>query len=1347
MKSIFSKIYLPIFVLWGLFISGCSDELDVHNGYTDVPSNSIRLDVYLPESSIVRTKAEQSDDEMKIGSAKLFIFKSDGNYLTTYNYTENDFTAGVNTQSLYITLSTTENNLSLYLIANGGNELSNFSGTLSELEATTVSIANGASLSSPFVMSGKVTGASTGSSVSVNLNRLAAKVTMSGGANLEEEGYTVDNFYIGKISTGVKLKDPEPLSSFTFEQTTHSNSATSSGIGESNPLYVYPSLGAGKENRTPDNGAYVVLKATNTKSSNAGYFCIFLKNDKGFLDLNPNHWYQITIDHIYTDGHPNAADAIANPEVDQIHIEYTIHDHAAKVMSMTTDGIRELATDREVNLDNSKTQDVISLRLYSIHPDEISGLAAIPSNIEEVTSLSDPINVEVTEGKQWLVISNVVKKDLELSGEYEDDEDDISKKTAEYEYTIKVKDDIILPTSQTGKIKFEWLGLTREVTVEYKIEFNPRKVCIATLTIKNGETTEGTMNETYWDFISGNGTVADKNSNVGSISYLFGIKPEDNADGKERNEGLHFPMPYGDDPTGAPWKYEYTLDFSPLAATVGSIEAIDIETVGDSFFNKNNLTFSHNSGNSYTLTLNNDKYGVYDYAIGQITFNVTIENLEDPHKLTVYLYHTGFFHYDSDYVATDDKGYYYYEVLPLAGTNETNKYWLDRNIGAKSSKMYVNYSNSTNTVGDSKAAGGFYKVADYGGYTEDPNSKEDPRDIEILNSMCPKGYHIPSSTEMDAMRNAAPFTIKRETEGSSNYYTTYFLSQTGSSIDPSINVYFPKSRYINESSAMDDGIKFSSLADVNTGSNAAGYYWTATEASGQEKIEMGKWLQALSISGTSSSYINGSIYNHKMNVRAVAGTKPVADTKYNIDFNVKGATHVYLYTLDENKNKSALFAFPGRSLADPSTVRDFNNKGEDKYFHFSYKSNYSPKDLYVFFAYKDEDGKIIVIGKDGNHEYLHTDVPEGDGIREGAVIHDSSDFSLDNIEGWPVWIGYNYFFTWNSDFNSLTSTHIFKENYSVGTGSSFKIYIKNDINYTNPHLYCHGDDGELLGGWPGKAHEKDDLIVEQGEIYLVFNVPASSKKSYIIFNNGNNGSQAADIETTFNKDRYFRIWNNSQNGSEEKTIYKIYVNNQRPWSELAIYGGGDGNFFGGWPGKTTNKKEIIDGIEYYVIGAYEHTKDGTFIIFNNNDKESQTEDLYQKINRNLYYDITTNNITTSGVQRAEAFTRKIKIYAENQTGWDLADGFGLYTHSPSVMDKSGWLENVRDQNNYETINGVKYYVFEIEYAPFPETTKIIFNNGRPGGSNGASQYPSDGFEIYRYDDIYLTVKSDGITYK
>ena len=335
------------------------------------------------------------------------------------------------------------------------------------------------------------------------------------------------------------------------------------------------------------------------------------------------------------------------------------------------------------------------------------------------------------------------------------------------------------------------------------------------------------------------------------------------------------------------------------------------------------------------------------------------------------LYHTGFFHYDTGkgseylngskdptqityYVGSHDDGYYYYEVLPVAGTagsTATTRYILDRNLGAKAAGMYIETADGTSYVNSGvwpfnrgkDSAGGYYKVAYKGDNFAGP---------QMYDGVCPPGYRVPQQRMWDAIRNSGKFTTAQAQASASyfraEYKTTLDVERNG--VTEKETIYFPKSRYMENGSM--------------TGDANAGYYWSQTEAAGTEKYEIGRWLKSLQITGEVTSYINGNVETYGMSVRPINDITDNAN--YNvISFNVKGATHVFLYSGD-TKDRNYTTSWPGHAIGNSDTA-------DKQFFNFVYESTiYSAANLKVIFNYVDASGKITTISQNGI-DGLHND--------------------------------------------------------------------------------------------------------------------------------------------------------------------------------------------------------------------------------------------------------------------------------------------------------------------------------------------------------------------------------------
>lgn len=923
---------LALMVAVGL--TGCADELDVKTN--EVADGFMELTIDIPEAQVVKTRVQAEGNEKAIKEMKLYFFSTDGSTLYSEETIDPSY---INDNKVTIKLpeESKTNQMTLYTVVNGNSYLEGLTNpTISRIENKVAD--QDINLEDGLVMVGKTVNIGIkASSANVILNRIVSRVSMSFDSNLYD--YELLGFDVINAAEGAYLGAGTNNEKWFFNSADNRVSAVA---GLSCDTYLYPSKGKRSNANKP---AYVIMKAKPYGNDNTYYYRLDLYNNDGYLDIEPNHEYQIHILAINHLGFSSADEAAKYPESDAV--DYVIHDHAANVMTMVSDGIRELGVTREVQMMSDITSQ-ITVKVFSRDANATEEMAVKPKLV-------------VKEGSDWLKISNInspeliERPDSETSGNQ--DRDDFGTR---WKYNLALQDDAKIYSDKTAVIEVSWMGLTRTVNVKYEAAFNPEEACAVKLTYNTGSST--TIEADYWSFLKNTVKGADKNSM---------------ADGKIRNEGLHFPMPYGQ---GTKWTYSYEFDFSKSNSGNNPIQSVNISTSGDNFFNISNLNWSYSPTTlKGTLSLKSPQPNDYTYATGILM--ITIKYSDGGERLmTLDLYHTGFFHKDTKWA----DGCLYYEVVNLGG-----KYWLDRNVGATSNMMFVD--NAEGTVGNSGARGSFYKIANPGSNFGDPTAQ--------YSELCPPGYVIPNSTDWDAVRFSPDFVSTSTKDG--ELVSTAYRSMNG-------NVYFPKGRFYNQPNKLDNGPQ--KTEEVNSGDAGAGYYWTTTIASGLEKDEIGNWYRALNLNGSSNTYINGSINYHMMNVRCIASASHASENKYSIGFNVKGATHVYLYSLDQNNNKSGVFAFPGKAIGSQSAVDKLNYAADadGSYLHFSYTSTIPETNLKVFFAYVKDDGEIIVISENGSQ-------------------------NIDTATGWDVKVGYNYFFNKNNNFAPIYKNNQFPW---LGTGSS-----------------------------------------------------------------------------------------------------------------------------------------------------------------------------------------------------------------------------------------------------------------------------------------------------------------------
>ena len=920
-------------------LAACSDD----EKYTVEPmgdNDTITFSISIPEPEKVVSRSEKPDvdTERAINDLSVLIYNADGTQLLQSALNVTDFTTPTgdnSTTKITVTLNDgakayTADDANIYIIANAGAILETADiSTTDKLKKVTYTTGS-------FVMSGKTKSKLTSASLltnSVTLYRTAAKFTIASAVGASGSS----------PATGASSFDPKSAALY--------NGATAGYViaGAEKGLYVRSTEGSTKFN---DNLLLYTYPCESSKSANTclvvggkykgidAYYRIDLKDsDTGNrLDINPNHWYEVHIKSVNSQGYPTADEAARHPS----DIEVEIKDHAPTVLDMAFDGIRELGVTDSITKGESNTA-TLTVKYYSDIAEEMNTVPTIKSDVN------------------WITISATGTPQL----------DDNGGKVVNYDVEFTTNDkDLGLGTLE-GAITVTWQGLERKTAVEWVRPFNGEEICsTTTLTITPTDGTGNKVITDYWTFLSGTGT---ETTAAGVSPKLFGAQPDDMG-GKVRNAGFHFPVMYGKKnvtTTQARWSYTYYV-VTKLETSKYTITT----SLSDNYKDYIKFKREDDKDGYYAFTLTRDGNAAgndgsdgseendYNYYIGSLILSIEpISQREAPKIAPKYvfdLYHTGFFHYDTGNHRKDshETGYYYYEVLPVDGATGTRtRYILDRNLGAKAAGMYIQTADGSNHISSSewpfgpgeKSAGGYYEVAKKGDYTEP----------QMCDDVCPPGYRVPQQRMWDAIRNSGKFTTAQAQASASyfraEYKTTLDVERNG--VTEKETIYFPKSRYMENGSM--------------TGDANAGYYWSQTEAAGTEKDEIGRWLKSLQITGEVTSYINGNVQTFGMSVRPINDVTDNAN--YNvISFNVWGATHVFLYTGD-TKDKNYTTSWPGHAIGNSNTVDAKDSSNNPLFFNFVYESTvYSAADLKVIFNYVDASGKITTISENGI-DGLHKD--------------------------------------------------------------------------------------------------------------------------------------------------------------------------------------------------------------------------------------------------------------------------------------------------------------------------------------------------------------------------------------
>ena len=1009
---------LPLLAIFMLI--SCSDDYSLNQGFIQDNEDSLTIDFLIPEAAHILSRAD-NDEERKINNLTILIFDSDEKLIQKEEinnnspyfpkYGVNEFTIKFNKNNA---TKKEGDNINIYAVANtlvkvsaseNRNLLKDYESGRLLLDFQTIKNNLNYDSQNGLLMSGKMK--TTGGQNEIVLVRSAAKVSV-------KDETTAGNFRLlhtenggfGERAFDIYDSDPECFlmastlnhsnffcnpSKFNSDLTNHQLTDVKEVISDTdlngNTTYRYDAYVNPTQMHDGDKILnYIVLYGEYTDKSNKTkcYYAIPLYSQtlQKHYDIEPNHWYDIRLIEVNHAGASSIEEALKNP---CDYVIYQIHDHTPEVLSMVSDGVHELGVERSVTLSPTQKSVTFRVKWYSARENE---------EFDPEELIAEVINGD------WLTVDK-----SEIKIENEESKTDSDNFGLQFNFTVQVKEGTRFYTDQEATIRVKWRTLYRDVAVHYDAGFDIAEVCDVTLTIKDVDHNQTSTIWGYWSFISGqgrtqgqesSGSVSDDKLNQSSIPILFGMQPDDLADNKVRNEGLHFPMPYGLNAPENPWTYEYDIDFIKLENILKKtyynnyINSISVSTTGGSFFSPENIIWEYKLDSQshpvVNLKLKENIVSSYSYATGRITFRVAYgetNNLEY-RNVTLDLYHTGFFHYENktNYLSSENIGYYYYEVIELEGEG-SSKYWLDRNIGAKSNMMFVD-DGSESGIGNEEAAGLYFNIAD-------PRDYDDPT---IIETMCPPGYHIPVSSEWNPIRLSSSFITEDVTDPNSlqTYISSYYQSKVIDNKQP-IKVYFPKTRYYNIAEDNNPPIESQKYVSFsNMGDASSGYYWTATTAPGMEKENMGNWLRSLYINGSSTTYNNADIVNHRLPVRCVAGgSAPSQDNNY-ISFNVHNVTHVYLFNYETGV---PLYAFPGKAVSSTAS--------SSKWQYFYSTTTADINKLAVIFTKIESNGSVTIYSrdtKDGNSFVTNRTLKQAVGDWANGVdgyywsIQDSKDYDL-----------------------------------------------------------------------------------------------------------------------------------------------------------------------------------------------------------------------------------------------------------------------------------------------------------------------------------------------------------------
>ena len=158
----------------------------------------------------------------------------------------------------------------------------------------------------------------------------------------------------------------------------------------------------------------------------------------------------------------------------------------------------------------------------------------------------------------------------------------------------------------------------------------------------------------------------------------------------------------------------------------------------------------------------------------------------------------------------------------------------------------------------------------------------------------------------------------------------------------------------------------------------------------------------------------------------------------------------------------------------------------------------------------------------------------------------------------------------------------------------YTIYIQNQTGWDDFFMYAWGA-SEIFGGWPGQQPAGTTEI--NGVTYMYYTVSGAGEEENLIFNN-NTGTQYDAMVVTIDKDYYIIAYPDHAELAPDP-VYHLYIDNQTGWSQFYVYAWGASEFFGGWPGQSSETVQEIDGVTYTVFEITGTGGDENLIFHNN----------------------------------------------------------------------------------------------------------------------------------------------------
>ncbi|MCL1617335.1 fibrobacter succinogenes major paralogous domain-containing protein [Bacteroides sp. ET71] len=965
MKKIFN---ISLFLLFFLLAASCADEeLIQTSGYRDGEAVTLSFNISVPDETEVAVTRATSSSEKWVENLTLLVFSnnSDDGVLeqvcTSYSGAGEEFNKGTMTpvndthKKFTVTLTASTEEKAIYILANAGYLLfkkldDDF--TLQLNNTTLKDLRDLQTYTTPpnFIMSGyKVLPIPHADLMTQDfpIYRSHAKVTVDVAKELQEK-FTLQGFYLCNAQKDASVVAyplyEQSSSTLTLPESTDDPDEETIDHDGWNRFESKPTMDEEKPKKTQypaptrneavandrNTKLFLLVKGEYTEEGQSVtyYYHADFKTEDDPLDVRPNHHYKVTITDVDRIGYRHSLEGLKGAIAGAENATVDIKDINPDSHNMASDGVTEIGVESDT--------------LYITGTEEEGPKVEFPVTVyPSIKNDNATINIDIEEEDQsWLALATTngfptVENEVSINNR----PDKYSISTV----TLKTKLANISGERREARVGISCRGVLTYVTVVQDPEFSAWKFGTVSLKVKEYERDndwEPTLSETYgpypnyWDFL--------KNDNV------YGINPEAMG-GKVRTEGFHAPMsdfqqfvytftvPKGNDSDGykgCTWRIELAPGYEEkLLFWIGKDSPANDGMPLSEF---NYRTDQEMNGQTFTFTnsllkLHNDGKITKDaYRYGEKAFRIVVTHPDGTKETYAYdLYHTGVFNYDDGSNAYQagtqtDKGWYYYEVI-LMGRN----YWLDRNLGAKSSAYYSKAMRGS----DEDAAGGLYRIA---------NAPDGDGEVNIisgkeLEKIAPKGFRVPYMSEFQALTTDSRFRQEFVYGTGGGYWDARY--ETGNPDQGT--VYFPK-----------NGMWY---GDAAAGTGDTGYYWTQTAALGASGDERGYWLQNMQLSGSNASanryriYQNGTQNPTGMSVRCVYNSR-VVEMAQRVEFYVKGYTHVYLFNLEDDGSHTPLNTWPGQMIC-------INNDAALGMYHtFTFESPITYDNLHVVFNIVADEG-------------------------------------------------------------------------------------------------------------------------------------------------------------------------------------------------------------------------------------------------------------------------------------------------------------------------------------------------------------------------------------------------------